>query len=93
MIHFADGDDRTAISKHWEKTTPYLWQSAVGMTGGGSNCVQCWDTFFAIIAVADGGLAQAPEFKDSMLKDLEFLEVSQIREDLADPYRRQRKGG
>jgi lanosterol synthase len=93
MVHFADGEDRTAISRHWEKVSTYLWQSADGMTSGGTNGAQVWDTAFTVIAVAEAGLAQVPQFKNSMQKALEFLETSQFQDDLADPYRQRRKGG
>jgi lanosterol synthase len=93
VVHFADGDDRTAVSLHKEKITTYISQIADGMTSGGTNGVQLWDTAFTVIAVAEAGLARAPEYKSSMQKALEFLEVSQIRDDLADPYRQKRKGG
>ncbi len=93
VVHFADGGDRTAVHRHWAKLTTYLWQSGDGMTSGGTNGVQLWDTAFAVIAVAEAGLARTPEFKDTMQKALEFLEFSQFQEDLKDPYRQKRKGG
>jgi len=93
VAHFADGEDRSAVQRHWEKLTTYLWQSGDGMTSGGTNGVQLWDTAFTVIAVAEAGLAQSPEFKESMQKALGFLDSSQFRDNLKDPYRQQRKGG
>ncbi|OBT81831.1 hypothetical protein VE02_09348 [Pseudogymnoascus sp. 03VT05] len=93
VTHFADGGDRTAVRRHWAKLTTYLWQSRDGMTSGGTNGVQLWDTAFTVIAVAEAGLARTPEFKDTMQKALEFIELSQFQEDLKDPYRQKRKGG
>jgi lanosterol synthase len=93
VVHFADGEDRTAVHRHWGKLTTYLWQSGDGMTSGGTNGVQVWDTAFTVIAVAEAGLARNPEFKDTMHKALEFLELSQFTDDLEDPYRQKRKGG
>lgn len=93
VVHFADGNDRAAISQHWEKVTTYLWQSADGMTSGGTNGVQLWDTAFTVIAVAEAGLAQTPQFRESMGKALKFLDISQFHDNLTDPYRQQRKGG
>lgn len=93
VVHFADGEDRTAIKRHWEKITPYLWQSGDGMTSSGTNGAQLWDTAFTVIAMTDAGLAQSPQFKESMHKALEFLELSQFQDDLTDSYRQQRKGG
>ena len=93
VAHFADGEDRTAVRRHWAKLTTYLWQSRDGMTSGGTNGVQLWDTAFTVIAVAEAGLARTPEFKDTMQKALDFIELSQFQEDLKDPYRQKRKGG
>lgn len=92
-VHFADGEDRTAINRHWEKISTYLWQSGDGMASSGTNGTQVWDTAFAVIAVVDAGLARLPQFKHSVTKALEFLEASQFQDDLTDPYRQRRKGG
>lgn len=92
-VHFADSEDRTAIKRHWEKITPYLWQSANGTTSGGTNGTQLWDTAFTVIATEEAGLARNYPFRRSLQKALQFLDVSQFRDDLPDPYRQQRKVG
>ncbi len=63
------------------------------MTSCGTNGAQVWDTAFTVLAVAEAGLAQDPRFKGAMIKALGFLDISQLGDDLSDPYRQQRKGG
>lgn len=92
-IYFSDGEGSASLAKHRETLPTYLWQSHEGMTSCGTNGVQVWDTALTILAVAEAGLAQDHRFKAAMTKALDFLDVSQLRSDLSDPYRQQRKGG
>ena len=91
--YFLDGEDSLSLGKHREALPTYLWQSDVGMTSGGTNGVQVWDTAFTILAVVDAGLAQDHRFRPTMAKALDFLDTSQLRDNLDDPYRQPRKGG
>lgn len=63
------------------------------MTCSGTNGAHVWDTSFTVLAVVQAVLAQDDRFKSSMAKALEFLDVSQLRDNLSDPSRQQRKGG
>lgn len=63
------------------------------MTSCGTNGVQVWDTAFTVLAVVEAGLANDERFKLAMTRALDFLDVSQIRDNLTDSYRQQRKGG
>lgn len=92
-IYFADGKDSASLAKHREALPTYFWQSHEGMTSCGTNGVQVWDTAFTVLAVAEAGLAQDPRFKAAMVNALSFLDISQLRDNLSDPYRQQRKGG
>lgn len=92
-VYFSDRDHSVSLAKHREKLPTYLWQSEEGMTCSGTNGAQVWDTAFTVLAVVQAGLAQDDRFKSSMTKALEFLDVSQLRDNLSDPYRQQRKGG
>lgn len=92
-VYFAYGQNSNALTRHEEKVPFYFWQGANGLTSGGTNGVQLWDTAFSVIAVAEAGLAKRPEFEESMKKALLFLDNSQFRDDLTDPYRQKRKGG
>lgn len=93
VVYFADGEQSTSLAKHREKLATYLWIDGSGMTCSGTNGVQVWDTAFTVLAVVEAGLAQNPRFRETMRKALRFLDLSQLREDLLDPYRQKRKGG
>jgi lanosterol synthase len=92
-IYFADGKHSPDLIRHNQQISTYLWQSSKGMTSGGTNGLQLWDTAFTIIAVAEAGLATHPQYKVMMEKALSFLDITQFRDDLSDPYRQKRKGG
>lgn len=93
VTYFSQGKQSSALARHEEKLPSYFWQSADGLTSGGTNGTQLWDTAFSVIAAAEAGLVQRPEFRKTMEKALSFLDISQFRDDLADPYRQKRKGG
>lgn len=93
VVFFAYGGLSTALARHEEKVPIYFWQGANGLTSGGTNGTQLWDTAFSVIAAAEAGLAKRPEFRESMDRALFFLDNSQFRDDLEDPYRQKRKGG
>lgn len=93
VVYFAYGKNSSALARHEEKVPPYFWQGANGLTCGGTNGTQLWDTAFSVIAAAEAGLVKRPEFNESMERALLFLDNSQFRDDLADPYRQKRKGG
>lgn len=92
-VYFSDGNHSVSLANHCEKLPTYLWQSEEGMTCSGTNGAQVWDTAFTVLAVVQAGLAQDDRFNSSMTKALEFLDVWQLRDNLSDPYRQQRKGG
>ena len=91
--HFFDGRNNSVSALHQQKLTTYLWQSAKGLTCGGTNGAQVWDTAFTIIAVAEAGLASNPKYKEMMERALGFLDESQLQDDFTDPYRQPRKCG
>jgi len=63
------------------------------MTCSGTDGVQVWDTAFSVQAAVDAGLANRPEFRETLERSLHFFDISQLIEDLNDPYRQPRKGG
>lgn len=93
VVYFTEGEGSIRLARHREKLVTYLWQSGDGMTSGGTNGAQLWDTAFTILATVDAGLLREPQFRDTMMKALTFLDISQLREDLVDPYRQKRCGG
>jgi lanosterol synthase len=92
-VYFMDGKDSATLARHRENLPTYLWQSDKGMTSCGTNGVQVWDTAFTVLAIVEAGLAQDHRFQTAMARALDFLDVSQLRENLAHPYRQRRKGG
>lgn len=87
------GQNSEQMHKHREKVWDYMWLSEKGMTSSGTNGVQIWDTAFSISALFEAGLDTDPVFHDSLKKGLDFLDKSQFRTNLDDPYRQRRKGG
>ncbi|KAL8787412.1 MAG: hypothetical protein Q9195_007787 [Heterodermia aff. obscurata] len=93
ILYFDEGEESISLAKHREVFPNFLWQCAEGMTVSSTDGAQVWDTALSVLAVVEGGLVQYAHFREAMLKALGFLERQQLREDLADPYRQQRKGG
>ena len=92
-IYFHEGEGSPSLAKHREKFSTFLWQGPDGMQVAATDGVQIWDTAFSVIAVAEAGIARVDRFKTTMEKALGYLNTSQIRENLEDPYRQPRKGG
>lgn len=92
-VYWSAGKDSVKLKRHLEKLPTYIWQSGDGMTAGGTNGVQVWDTAFSVQAAFEAGLTAKPEFRNSLENALQFLDSSQLTEDLDDPYRQKRKGG
>ncbi|PWY72257.1 terpene synthase [Aspergillus heteromorphus CBS 117.55] len=92
-VWHSDGVDSPRMISHREKIPPYMWMGESGMTCSGTNGVQAWDTAFTIQAMVEAGLGRDSEFRSSLEKALQFLDVSQLRDNLEDPYRHPRKGG
>ncbi len=88
-----DGAGSASLARHRERRPPYLGQSDQGMMSCETKSVQVRDTAFTVLAVVDAGLANDDRFKAKMTRAHDFLDVSQLREDLGDPYRQRRKGG
>ena len=64
------------FQKHVQRVPDYLWVAEDGMKMQGYNGSQCWDTCFAIQAVAEAGLC--PTFPSLTRKVWGFLERTQI---------------
>lgn len=93
VAYFEDGFNSERLQRHREKVDLYLWMAPKGMSCNGTNGVQVWDTAFTVQAVAEAGLAELPEFRDTLQKAHHFLEQSQLTTNLDDPFRQTRKGG
>ncbi|KAG5513724.1 hypothetical protein PMAC_000762 [Pneumocystis sp. 'macacae'] len=94
-VYWKEGPESYAFKRHRERIADFLWISKDGMMMNGTNGVQLWDTSFSIQALVESGLAEEPEFINSMTKALIFLDKCQIQKDCDDQqkcYRHRRKG-
>ncbi len=55
------------------------------MTCSGTNGVQVWDTAFSVQASVNAGLVHRPEFRATLERSFDFLDFSQLTENLNDP--------
>ena len=76
-----EGPEATSVKRHKDRIHDFLWLSEKGMMANGTNGVQNWDTAFAIQALHSAGLAAEPEYRDMLLKALQFLEHQQFVDD------------
>ncbi|KAI0445691.1 terpene synthase [Xylaria telfairii] len=90
---FQTGQSSERLSRLQQHLETYLWMGADGMNCNGTNGAQVWDTALTIQAAIGAGLAEDPKFRPCIDKALCFLEKSQLRDDLDDPFRQPRKGG
>mmetsp|Transcript_7791 Transcript_7791/g.24012 ORF Transcript_7791/g.24012 Transcript_7791/m.24012 type:complete len:736 (+) Transcript_7791:79-2286(+) len=91
-IWYAEGDS-PAFRKHCDRVDDYLWLGTDGMKMQGYNGSQLWDTAFTIQAIIETGLGN--EFEKCLQKSYEFLDLTQVREDVPTPekyYRHISKG-
>jgi len=95
VMYHAHGPDSHWVRGMKERIIDPMWMCREGMAASGTNGTSLWDTVFTVQAAMDGGLATKPENRDAMVKALEFIEASQIREDplgAAHVYRQPTKG-
>ncbi|KAK8060848.1 hypothetical protein PG996_010778 [Apiospora saccharicola] len=90
--YFEDGPNSERVRRHREKVEVYMCLGPHGMTCGGTNGVQVWDTAFIVQTAAEAGLAKDPRFAAPLTRALDFLDKSQLRDNLDDPHRQPRKG-
>lgn len=93
-VWYADGPKSERFAKHKTRLLDYLWLAEDGMKVQGYNGSQLWDTAFAIQAYTESGLA--PYFAPAMSLGYNYLEISQVLEDVPDRvkfYRHISKGG
>ncbi|KAJ3292136.1 Lanosterol synthase (Oxidosqualene--lanosterol cyclase) [Rhizoclosmatium sp. JEL0117] len=80
-VWLVDGPDSENFKRHTSRIDDFLWKSGEGMMMNGTNGSQLWDTSFAVQAMVETGLAEEPEFKKSLMKAYEFLDITQIQHD------------
>ncbi len=73
-----EGSDSKSVRRHRERLREHLFMSKGGMMMNGTNGVQNWDTAFTIQALCAAGLATKPDYRDMLLRALQFLEGQQF---------------
>lgn len=76
----AEGPESFAYKQHAIKRQDFMWIGAEGMMMCGTNGSQLWDTGFIAQALVETGLADLEENQKGLIKALEWLDESQIRE-------------
>lgn len=76
----AEGPESDAYKQHEMKRADFMWIGAEGMMMCGTNGSQLWDTVFITQALAETGLAEPEENRESLAKALDWLDKSQITE-------------
>ncbi|KAK2465673.1 hypothetical protein APHAL10511_002217 [Amanita phalloides] len=76
----AEGPDSEAWKMHETKRQDFMWLGKDGMMMCGTNGSQLWDTGFIAQALVETGLAEQEENKAGLIRALEWLDESQMRE-------------
>ncbi|PPQ66646.1 hypothetical protein CVT26_009400 [Gymnopilus dilepis] len=93
--YHAEGPESYAYKMHSIRRQDFMWIGAEGMMMCGTNGSQLWDVGFITQALVETGLANEEEFKESMVKALEWLDQAQIRDNpkhYEEAYRHTTKG-
>jgi lanosterol synthase len=73
-----EGPDSHSFKRHLERNLDFLWMANDGMRMNGTNGSQLWDTAFVCQAMVESGLAQEPEFHESMKQAHSFIDSMQV---------------
>ena len=90
-----DGIESESWRLHEVKRRDFMWMGAEGMMVCGTNGSQLWDTGFIVQALVETGLANEEQFKEGLLKSLEWLDGSQMQDNpkhFEKAYRHRTKG-
>ncbi|KAJ3108476.1 Lanosterol synthase (Oxidosqualene--lanosterol cyclase) [Phlyctochytrium planicorne] len=79
IVWLVDGPDSESFKSHCFRNLDFMWKGPEGMMMNGTNGSQLWDTAFSVQALMESGLAAEEEFKDTLLKAHDFLDVTQIQ--------------
>ncbi|KAI9267811.1 terpenoid cyclases/protein prenyltransferase alpha-alpha toroid [Sporodiniella umbellata] len=75
------GKDSFEFKEHVKRNVHFLWLGAEGMMMNGTDGSQLWDATFIAQACSEAGLAKNAEYRESMIKVLQFIDMTQIRKD------------
>ncbi|KAJ3175039.1 Lanosterol synthase (Oxidosqualene--lanosterol cyclase) [Irineochytrium annulatum] len=88
VMWVVDGPDSDSFRSHCARNQDFMWKGREGMMMNGTNGSQVWDASFTLQAMVESGLAFEPEFKESLLRAYDFLDVSQIKGNTKIDYKR-----
>lgn len=77
----AEGKESIAWKRHSETRADFMWLGPEGMRVCGTNGSQLWDTVFITQALAETRLVEDESNRKSMIKALQWLDISQMTED------------
>lgn len=90
-----DGRGSDAYNLHMRTRDDFMWVGADGMMMTGTNGSQLWDIGFISQALVETGLAEEPENRESLVRALKWLDMSQIKDHprhFGESYRHPTKG-
>ncbi|PVU94744.1 hypothetical protein BB561_002291 [Smittium simulii] len=87
VMYYEHGPQSKWFQGMVERDSDALWLCAQGLAGTGTNGSQLWDTAFMVQAAAETGLLENQKNLESMRKALDFLKVTQIKENPRDMRR------
>lgn len=94
VIWHAKGRESPYFERFLFRWPDFLYMTREGMLLCGTNGVQVWDVAFALQYCVQAGLAERPEFRDSLIRGYRFLVHSQFTSDcVSGSFRDRRKGG
>ncbi|KAI9311284.1 terpenoid cyclases/protein prenyltransferase alpha-alpha toroid [Dichotomocladium elegans] len=81
VVYYHYGKDSREFREHVKRNADFMWMGPEGMMMNGTNGTQLWDCSFIIQALAEANLADSDLYRTSMIKALEFIDITQIRRD------------
>ncbi|ANB15652.1 lanosterol synthase ERG7 [Sugiyamaella lignohabitans] len=94
VMYITHGRESPLFQRFLFRWSDFKYMSKEGMFMCGTNGVQVWDVAFALQYCVVAGLAEYPEFKDTLIRGYRFLLRSQFTENCVEgSYRDTRKGG
>ncbi|KAG2198471.1 hypothetical protein INT47_004458 [Mucor saturninus] len=79
VVFYHYGRDSHEFREHVKRNDDFMWMGPEGMMMNGTNGSQLWDATFIAQACAEAKLADNVNYRENMIKTLEFIDVSQIR--------------
>ncbi|GME67130.1 unnamed protein product [[Candida] boidinii] len=87
------GNNSQNFQKAFDRMSEELFLGPIGMSVMGTNGTQVWDTAFAVQYYFAAGIAELPQYHDTIVKSFKFLIRSQFTEECVEgSFRDKRKG-